>query len=368
MKLAIIVPGGVDRSGVDRVIPCIVWLIERLARRHDVHVFALAQEPAPADWDLLGARVHNIGTATGRGRPLLARFAAEHRARPFALVHAFFGWCGTFAALIGWRHRLPVVFHAAGGEFVALRDVGYGMRCTTRDRIALRVAVAGATRITVATTYMQQLATELRFRTERVPLGVALDQWPVGESRARDPARPARLLHVGDIRPVKDQSMLMDAANHLASAGVAFELDMVGLDTMQGAIHRSRAARRLGRAVRWHGVVRRDTLRALMDRADLLLVSSRHEAGPIVVLEAAVAGVPTVGTAVGHVAEWAPAAAIAVPVGDAAALAREAGALLADDQRRLAMAREAQRRAVACDADWTAAAFERIYDELRQLA
>jgi glycosyltransferase involved in cell wall biosynthesis len=365
MKVAIVTPGGVDRTGVDRVIPCSLWLIERLARRHEVHVFALSQEPEPAEWDLLGARVHNVGTMKGRGRRLLATFAAVHKLSPFDLVHAFFGWCGTYAALIGWRHGVQVVFHPSGGEFVALRDIDYGMLCTVRGRIALRVAVAGAKRVTVASSYMQRLAAARHIATERVPLGVALDQWPPAEPRPRDPSRPARLLHVGDIRPVKDQRLLMTAANHLRDGGLEFELDVVGHDTMDGTVQHSADARRVSAEVRWHGVLRRDALRALMDRADLLLVSSRHEADPIVVLEAAVAGVPTVGTAVGHLAEWAPAAAVAVPVGDAAALARETAALLADEPRRLQMARAAQQRAIAIDADYTAAAFERIYHELR---
>jgi glycosyltransferase involved in cell wall biosynthesis len=95
-----------------------------------------------------------------------------------------------------------------------------------------------------------------------------------------------------------------------------------------------------------------------------LWISSRHEAGPLAVLEAAVAGVPTVGTAVGHIAEWSPDAAVAVPVGDAASLARETASLLGDDRRRLALALEAQRRALAQDADWTARRFEELYEEV----
>src|SRR3712207_5040079 len=117
MKLALIVPGGVDRSGVDRVIPCFVWLIERLARRHEVHVFALAQEPKPAEWQLFGARVVNVGTTKGWRRRLWTRVAAEHRAAPFDVLHAIFGGPGAYAALIGWRHRVPVVVHATGGEW-----------------------------------------------------------------------------------------------------------------------------------------------------------------------------------------------------------------------------------------------------------
>jgi glycosyltransferase involved in cell wall biosynthesis len=364
MRIAIVIPGGVDRSGVDRVIPSRLWLIERLTRRHDVHIFALSQEAEPGDWKLLGARVHNIGTTRGWRRRLFARFAAEHRAMPFDIVHAFFGGCGTYAALIGWRHDVPVLFHASGGELVALPDIAYGMRCTARGRLALRIASAGARRVTVASAYMQRLAMAQGITTHRVPIGVALDHWPAVPPRPRDPSRRPRLLHVGDIRPVKDQETLLAAANHLRDAGLDFELHMVGFDTTGGALESSALARRLSSVTQWHGVLRRDALRHLMKEADVLLVSSRHEAGPLVVLEAAVLGVPTVGTAVGHVAEWAPEAAVAVPIGDATELARMTAALLADEPRRLAVARTAQIKATACDADYTAAAFERIYEEL----
>ena len=108
----------------------------------------------------------------------------------------------------------------------------------------------------------------------------------------------------------------------------------------------------------------REALRDLVDRADLLVMASRHEAGPLVILEAAIAGVPAVGTAVGHFADWTPDAALAVPVGDAGALAAAIAELLADEPRRLAIAHEAQRRALAIDADCTAASFEQLYREL----
>jgi glycosyltransferase involved in cell wall biosynthesis len=366
MKLAIILPGGVDRGGVDRVIPSRLWLIERLARRHEVHVFAMRQEPEPGSWELLGATVHNIGTASGSTRRLLDRFGAVHRAegRPFDVIQAFFGWCGTAAALAGWRFRVPVAFHPSGGEFVALPDSNYGMRCTWRGRVGARVAVLGARRLTVASAFMQSLARQHGFVAELLPIGVALDRWEPTKPRRRDLSLPIRLLHIGDIRPVKDQTMLIAAAVRLQESGCAFSLDMVGFDTMDGTVQRSPAARHVGNALRWHGVLRRDALRTLVDRADLLVVSSRHEAGPLAVLEAAVRGVPTVGTHVGHVAEWAPTAAASVPVGDDAALARAIAALASDEPRRLSIAHEAQQRAITIDADYTAAAFEKMYDEL----
>jgi len=365
VKIALILPGGVDRSGAERVIPVFLWLIERLAQRHEVHVFATRQEADAGSWKLNGAEVHNAGTARGSSFRLLAKFGAVHRQRPFDVVHAFFGWCGPVAAFAGWRFGVPVVFHAAGGEFVALRDIDYGMRTSLPGRLGLLVTLAGVRRVTVASRFMQHLATSQSVRAEYVPLGVAIDQWPMREPCPRDPSHPIRLLHVGDLRPVKDQTLLITAAGQLHDAGISFELDIVGLDTMNGVIQRTPNARRIESVTRWHGTLGRGALRALMDRADLLVVTSRHEAGPVVALEAAIAGVPSVGTAVGYVQDWSPDAAVAVPVGDAQALTGAIAGLAADEPRRLQIAHEAQRRARDIDADYTASAFERIYTKLQ---
>ena len=96
----------------------------------------------------------------------------------------------------------------------------------------------------------------------------------------------------------------------------------------------------------------------------MMVVSSRHETGPVAVLEAAVAGVPTIGTCVGHIAEWAPSAAVSVPVGDWAAMAAAIVQLLDDEELRLGIARDAQRRVLAEDADYTATRFRALYARL----
>jgi len=169
---------------------------------------------------------------------------------------------------------------------------------------------------------------------------------------------------VADLNPIKDQATLLEAAGRLAQRGVDFQVDVAGRDTLEGAIQRMAHTLGLGDRIRFHGRLSHDRLYPLVLQSDILWHSSRYEAGPLAVLEAAVAGVPTVGTAVGHVAEWAPEAAVAVPVRDPDALARETALLLEDEPRRLMLAREAQRRALARDADWTAARFEGLYEEI----
>jgi glycosyltransferase involved in cell wall biosynthesis len=71
-----------------------------------------------------------------------------------------------------------------------------------------------------------------------------------------------------------------------------------------------------------------------------------------------------VGTAVGHIAEWAPEAALAVPVGDWQSLAAALHRVLSDEEFRLEIARGAWTRAVWEDADYTVRCFEALYEEL----
>jgi glycosyltransferase involved in cell wall biosynthesis len=311
---------------------------------------------------MLGATVHHAGRGAIRLRSIRS-IVQEHRRGRFDLLHAF--WlvpAGVVAAVAGALIRRPVLAHVAGGELVDLPDLGYGHASYRAGRMWTRLALARADRITAASAPMVEAIRRLGFAADRVPLGVDLERWPVAAPRRRPANRPARLVHVASLNLVKDQTTLVTAASRLAAGGCDFTLDIAGADTLGGRI--PALAERLGIAgrVRFHGYLSHDRLHPLVQSADLLWVSSRHEAGPLVVLEAAVAGVPTVGTAVGHLREWTPDAAVAVAVGDADALARETRALLENEERRLSLAREAQRRALAEDAESTAARFQELYD------
>ena len=365
MKLALVVPGGVDRSGEFRVIPALLALIERLAARHDLHVFALHQEAAPGAWGLLGAHVHNIGNGGKRWRAVRA-ILEEHRSSPFDLMQSFFsGACGLVAVAGAHILRIPSIVHVAGGEPVRLPDIRYGGRLTWRGRLQETVVLAGATAVTAASASQLELLAALGAAPRRVPLGVdCVEAWPVRAPVPRRAGEPARLIHVASLNRVKDQPTLLRALAHLARGPDAFEMDIVGEDTLGGAIQRLAHELGLADRVRFNGFLTQRELRPLMQAAHVLVVSSRHEAGPVAVLEAAAVGVPTVGTAVGHVAEWAPDAALAVPVGCGQSLAAALRQVLCDEALRLRLAHAAWTRAVREDADYTAGCFEAIYDEL----
>jgi glycosyltransferase involved in cell wall biosynthesis len=221
----------------------------------------------------------------------------------------------------------------------------------------------GAAAVTAASAPIIEAAARFGVQARRVPLGVDLDRWPVQLPRARA-AGEARLLHVASLNRVKDQTTLLGAMRLLADRGVPFHLDIVGEDTLGGEVQALAARLGLGSQVHFHGFMTQAQMRALVCDAHLNLVSSRHEAGPLVLLEAAVCGVPTVGTDVGHLAEWQPEAAVAVPVANAGALAGAIMTLLSDEPRRMRLAHAAQARALAEDADATARGFFELYEAM----
>ena len=360
-----VVPGGVDRGGVDRVIPSLLSVIERIARVHELHVFALTQEPRPARWTLRGAQVHNAGRRPVRATAL-AQVLAEHRRAPFGVLHGVWASPGTVAGAAGRLLRRPVLLHLPGGCVAAIPEIGWGLCLTRGGRATLRFAAATADRVTVPSEWLRARAAERGVAAERLTYGVGLDAWPPLPPRRRAPGEPARLLFVASLNVVKDPATIVQAAARLHGMGVPFRLDVLGADLRGGEIQRLATVLGLRDRVHFHGVVSHAGLRPWMERADLLLLASYSEGDPMVALEAAVAGVPTVGTPVGHLPEWAPDAAAVAPIGDPEGLAAAVAAVLGDEDRRLRMAAAAQRHAIRHDADHAAGRILRIYDELAE--
>lgn len=365
MKIAILTPGGVDRSGTERVIPHLLWQIERLTCAGDeVHVFAFNQEPLPGHWPLLGATIHNAGRKP-QLLTLLKMLFAEHRRGRFDILHAFWALPSGFAGAIA-THLLhvPLVLTLPGGDLANHPSIGYGGAIRLRSRLKIRFAAASAAAVTAPSPAMCEQASAVGIQAVRIPHGVALDKWPQRAPTRRDQRAPLKLLHIGSLNLVKDQATMLRAAARLRDLDQPFVLDVIGGDTLSGTIQRHAAELGLADHVRFHGFMPHAGLRLWTERADILLVSSIHEGGPLVVLEAAIAGVPTIGTSVGHIADFAPEAAIAVPVGDSDAMADAILRLATDEEERLRIAHAAQRRAIGKDADATSRKFRRLYTEL----
>lgn len=130
----------------------------------------------------------------------------------------------------------------------------------------------------------------------------------------------ADILFIGELRMLKGIDVLLDVLALLRAEGRSLSAAIVG-DGPDATILRTHAAT-LGLAdnVRFHGPM---PARAAFAKGRLLVVPSRAESLPYIVLEAAAAGIPLIATAVGGIPEiFGDDAGALVPAADPRALAQ----------------------------------------------
>jgi glycosyltransferase involved in cell wall biosynthesis len=179
-------------------------------------------------------------------------------------------------------------------------------------------------------------------RLTTIPNGVDTDYF---QPPASPSAGPPRVLSVARMVPDKDHETLLAAFRLTTRAIPAAELWLVGDGPGLAAVQER--ARQLGLSDRVKFLPPREDLRPLLHQASLLVLSSKTEALPNVILEAMAAGLPVVATGVGGVPE------LVVPgltgwlvnPGDALGLAAALGQVLADPDTRQAFGRAGRRRA-----------------------
>ena len=363
MKIAIVVTGGLHPSGREQVVPAWLWLIQRLAAANEVHAFALRHLAEAARYQLAGATVHDLGRPEGRW----AQWKALHRGLtaigPFDVIHGF--WAdpaGALAAAAGRRLGIPSVVTCDSGEFTSIPAIGYGSQQSAPGRAAVALACRFATRLHVTTRFMETRAAPHASNVARIPIGVDLESISSPASRSDGP--PWRLLQVASLNRVKDQSTLLEAVA-IAQRSISIKLDLVGEDTLGGKLQREATSYGLTGSATFHGFQPHDAVVRFYRSAHMYVQSSRHEGGGISVLEAAAARLPIVGTRVGHVSDFEPHAAVAVPPGNAQALADAIVRTLRDALGRRTISARARHFAETHDANWTAQQMLALYKSLQ---
>ena len=123
---------------------------------------------------------------------------------------------------------------------------------------------------------------------------------------------------VGRLTPEKGLDVMVDALVRLSTLPVS--LSVVGDGPERSSLVDRAAERGLSARITWHGIVR--DAASVLPAFDVIVLSSRTEGCPIVLLEAMAARVPIVATRVGGVPDVVtPADALLAPSEDAASLA-----------------------------------------------
>src|SRR5262249_38831256 len=140
------------------------------------------------------------------------------------------------------------------------------------------------------------------------------------------------LVFVGELRRLKGVDLLIDALARLAGSGRHITATIVGEGPDRAAFEAAGTAAELCDKGRFVGAL---PARTAFARGRLLVVPSRAESLPYIVLEAAAAGVPLIATSVGGIPEiFGPDAGDLVTPGNADVLAHAIGSALPNARGR----------------------------------
>jgi glycosyltransferase involved in cell wall biosynthesis len=158
------------------------------------------------------------------------------------------------------------------------------------------------------------------------------------------PAVPGRLLFAGTISERKDPITLLAALDRVRQETPAVHLHLAGraIDTeYPPRVQQFVAEHQLAGCTHFLGLLDVRTMMEEYARCAVMVLPSRQETAPVVILEAMAAGKPVVATDVGGVRDLVEdgASGFVVPAGDAGEMARRISQLLNDDALREQMGR-----------------------------
>lgn len=242
-----------------------------------------------------------------------------------------------------WRRPRLVYLHGA--------DLGNWYRSTPLPlRLFIRATLAGTTQAWVLTPALRPVFDGL-VRPDRLRIveNVVDDVPPEARAQAGRATAGLRLLCLGNLVPSKGCFELLDALERLGEHARGWEVRFVGSD-YRGTADRVRARAAdlepLGIRVELTGPKSGADKAAELGAADVFVYPTKHDAQPLVLLEAAAAGLPIVTTRTGGIADTLRDGqdALVVDAGDVEGLADALRAVAADPGLRERLAASARRR------------------------
>lgn len=371
----LLVESGRSVGGTERV----VWeLATRLPRtRFDVHVW-LSTDPGVDEFAAAlaatGLTVDRVAEVSRRfdWKGMLDTWSRLRKLKP-QLLHVHHVWpaADRYLAMLARAAGVP---HLIVTEHITGESHSAGQRALKRDELKRADAVTAVTGAIVET-LVRDYGIE-RARVRVVPNGADLPDDEAEEPVARrwrerflsTPLKPLWVI-AGRLEEQKGHDLLFEALVPIVRQGLDFTLVVAGDGSRRGWLEQQAIS--LGLSPRVQFVGQQEDVGGLLAAADAVLLPSRWEGLPLVLLEAMARGRPVVATAVGGVADVLTDGVngTLVPPADVAALTTALEALHRKADRAWRMGRAAA-STVREHYTWHAVidGFESLYDEVMGLA
>ena len=251
------------------------------------------------------------------------------------LVHCQFGGPAAAGAFV-WHRLTGVPYTVRAHAYEIYEPYGWAGRVFSEADRVIAISDHGA----------QEISRRWGVESSVVRVGVPLGT--IGRRPNRALGEPPKLLSVGNLVAKKGHEVVIQAVTTLAQAGRPVTLDVIGEGPLRSKLEAMAPAN-----VRFHGALPSDVVRAAYKDHDLFVMGSRvagkgdRDGIPVVLMEAAAAGLPIVATPVGGIPELVEDGVSGRLVeSDPGALARAIIAALDDYEAALAFAVAARERVV----------------------
>jgi len=264
-------------TGGDRADAALAEIAPRL--KLGVGRLAIHRQPHPADF-LVWARFMY----------LISRLKPD-------VIHGHGAKSGAFIRMRGSSRRSIRVYTPHGGSLHYPRNTWKGAFYGRLERVLMNNTDLFLFESAFArNTYQRMIGTPRKELVRCVFNGVTADEFDpvVLASDATD------LVYVGEFRHIKGADLLIDAVAQLRAHGKAVTLTLAGDGEEIGSLKTRVERHGLGGAVRFIGHVK---ARYGFSKGKLLVVPSRGDSMPYVVIEAAAAGIPMIAANVGGIPE-----------------------------------------------------------------
>jgi len=217
------------------------------------------------------------------------------------VVHAHVFGAGLPAAVVAAVSRAPVVIT----EHASTMALGH---LSPRERAVARRAFRCADVVCPVSDDLGCRLTELAGQTPVVPVPNTVDD-KLFRLRSAPPepsssgSSEVKLLTVGNLVKIKGHRHLIQALAELRVSGISARLDVVGDGPLRAQLQTQASELGVDGHVKFHGVLSRERVAAMMGVADIFVLPSLWETQGCALIEAMTCGCPAVATDVGGVPE-----------------------------------------------------------------
>ena len=261
---------------------------------------------APLKWQLLAHRPGGIPVALAEQKLLYFLlpvfllslfFSACRNARQADIIHANWTVTGFIAGLAGLVWRKPVITTVRGADIERLEKA-------ITDRFVTWLCLGLNSRIACVSPGLKKKLAALypRFKNRLLFIPNGVDQELLDIRREPRPAHgdEIRLITVGSLIPRKSVETIIRALPACPGCTLA----VLGEGPMQSRLEKLAAEMQLDKRISFRGAIAPDAVGREMANADILVIASRSEGRPNVVLEALAAGLPVIASRIDGITDF----------------------------------------------------------------